>query len=78
MRLLKPAFGQQLKHPIRLVVTMLQQQPAAGLQVSWRLFDDLPDVVQPVGACRQGLQRLMRQGNQVRVGIGDIRRVACD
>ena len=57
---------------------MLQQQPAAGRQVRGRLRHDAADVVQPIGAADQGLARLVRQRGQVRVGVGNVGRVADD
>ena len=59
-------------------MTMFQQQPAARVQAPGCLLDDLADVRQPVRTGRQGLQRLMPQGRQVRVGGGHIGRVGDD
>ena len=50
-----------------LVPAMLQQQPAAGVQMRGGLLDDGPDVVEAIGTAGQGLPRLVRQCRQVRV-----------
>ena len=50
----KPRCGQQLPHRGRLVVAVLEQQPAARGQVRRRAGDDAADVVQAVGPGDQG------------------------
>ena len=71
-------LGQQGLHGSGLVPAVFQQQPAARGQMARGLGDDLADVLQAVGAAGQGLQGFMRQGAQVRVAFGHIRRVGDD
>ena len=55
---------------------MLQQQPAAGLDVRRSPRHDQPQVAQPVVAGGQRQCRLVHECCQVRIGSGDVRRVA--
>ena len=50
-------LGQQFTHGRRLIVAMLEQQPAARGQTGRGLGDDLADVIQAVSAGGQGLPR---------------------
>ena len=59
--LVKAALHQQFENRACLVVAMLQQQLAAGLQMLRGLLDYLPDVIQPVQACNQRIQGLKSQ-----------------
>ncbi|MNV89715.1 hypothetical protein D3C71_1840330 [compost metagenome] len=57
---------------------MLQQQPAVGLQVRWRLGHDGADVFEPIRAAGQGLQGFVGECCQVRIGAGDVGRIGDD
>ena len=57
---------------------MLEQQPAAGLQMLPGLGRDAADVVESVGTAGQRRQRLVPERGQVRVVGADIGRVADD
>ena len=57
---------------------MLQQQPAAGVQVLRGAGDDAADRVQAIGAAAQGQRGFMAQGVQMRVALGHVRRVGDD
>ena len=48
------------------------------MQFGGCLPDDLADVVEPISARSQGLERFMRQGRQMRVTSGDIWWIACN
>ncbi|MNV15440.1 hypothetical protein D3C71_1061670 [compost metagenome] len=74
----KTLGGEQGLHGFGLVVAMLQQQPAARLQVRGRLGDDGADVFEAVCAAGQGLQGFVRQRGQVGVGTGDVGGVGDD
>src|SRR5665647_21887 len=60
------------------VVAMLQQQPAAGKQMAWRLSDDLANVVQAIGATDQRGYRLKAESVQVLIVRGNVGRVGDD
>src|SRR3989338_6290692 len=68
-----PRRTEQIAHPSGLVVTVLEKQPAAGIEMLLRLRDDAADIVQPV---RAGSQRAARFEAQVtlremRIILGD-------
>ena len=69
---------QELQNGLALVVVVLQQQPATGLEVARGVLDEVAQVIQPVRAGDQGFARLMAQGRQMRVIAGDVGRVAHD
>ena len=64
--------SQQLADRRGLIVTVLQHQPATGLQVLRSLGDDQPQVVQTILARHQGAFRLETHvaGHQMGVGFG--------
>jgi len=55
---------------------MFEKQPSARRQMVRGLVDDLAQVIQAIGAGRQGGFRLEAQGRHVRVALGDVGRVA--
>ena len=57
----KACVAQQCLHGGFLVVAVFQQQPAVGVQVGGGAADDDAQVIQSVGAGRQGLRRLEAQ-----------------
>lgn len=57
---------------------MFQQQPAAGVQVFGRAFDQGQQIAQAVAAGRQGAEGFVAQRRQMRVFTRDVRRVADD
>ena len=48
--LAKSRFFQQARHPFRLIVTMLQQQPAVMIQVGWRECNYPPNIIESIRA----------------------------
>ena len=61
---------------VGLISAVLEQQPAAGLQVTGCRCGDVQQGVQALAARDQGQLRLVAQRGQVRVAFGDIGRVA--
>ena len=74
----KAGLRQERTHRLRLLKTMLQQQPASGVQVLRGAGDDAADRVQAIGAAGQGLRGFMAQRVQMRVTFGHVRRVGDD
>ena len=75
----KACVAQQGLHGGFLIVAVFQQQPTAGIQVGGGAADDDAQVIQSVGAGRQGLRRLEAQVALLQVvvvgrdvgGVGD-------
>ncbi len=74
----KARRAQQRLHGLGLVPAVLQQQPAAGREARGGLRGDGADILKAVVAAGQGRQRFVRERGQVRVGGGDVGRVAHD
>ena len=70
-----PALASRASNGCSLIVTMLQQQPAAADQAVRRAVDDLVQVRQAVVACHQCALRLVLQRGQMLVTGSNVRRV---
>ena len=71
-------LGQQLGYGISLVVAVFQQQPAAGLQVGFRIPNDLPDVIESIRTRGERGDGFVGECGQVWVAFGDVGWVADD
>ena len=65
-------------HVLRLAVAVLEQEPSARSQVVRGASDQGPDRTQSVATRSQRGLRLVAQREQVRIVLGDVRRVAHD
>jgi hypothetical protein len=76
----KPCLGQQLAAAAALIVSVLECEPAAGIQVAWGAGHDLTYAFEPIGAGSEGCFGFEGQVAvcEMRVIGGDVRRVGYD
>ncbi len=78
LQVFETRLRQQTAHRGSLIVAVLKQQPATGLQLGWSAGDDPRDVIEPIRTRSQRLRRLVAQRLQMRIVAGNIGRVGDD
>ena len=73
--LLEAGCAQQSLYGCALVPSVLNQQPATLVQVTWCRGNDLPHGLQSIAAGAERQKRFVSQIRQMRVCGGDVRRV---